>query len=53
MVGNNVAEVMIAKQLGCDVFLIDRNLINPESKDISQFPRGSFDDLLAYLQQDK
>lgn len=53
MVGNNVAEDMIAKQLGCDVFLIDRNLINPESKDISQFPRGSFDDLLAYLQQDK
>ena len=53
MVGNNVDEDMIAKQLGCDVFLIDRNLINPENKDISQYPSGSLDDLHVYLQQNK
>ena len=53
MVGNNVAEDMIAKQLGCDVFLIVRNLINPTNQDVSQYPHGTFVDLLAYLQKDK
>lgn len=49
MVGNNVAEDMIAKQLGCDVFLIVRNLINPKNEDVSQYPHGSFQDLANYL----
>ncbi len=49
MVGNNVAEDMIAKQLGCEVYLITRNLINPQNEDITQYHHGSLEDLLAYL----
>lgn len=49
MVGNNVAEDMIAKQLGCDVYLIVRNLINPNGVDITQFKHGDLCSLLDYL----
>ncbi len=49
MVGNNVAEDMIASQLGCDVFLITRDLINPGNEDITKYHNGSFDDLIEYL----
>ena len=49
MVGNNVDEDMIAEKLGCDVFLVTRNLINAKNADISVYPRGSLEDLLIYL----
>ena len=49
MVGNNVAEDMIAKQLGCDVFLVTRDLINPHNQDIAQYPNGNLEDLIEYL----
>lgn len=53
MVGNNVAEDMIASELGCDVFLITRDLINPKNRDISAYPAGTFCDLLAFLKDNK
>ncbi len=51
MVGNNVAEDMIAANLGCDVYLITRNLINPAGVDIAQYKHGDLTDLLEYLRQ--
>lgn len=53
MVGNNVAEDMIAERLGCDAYLITRNLINPAGVDIAQYKHGDLADLLAYMQSVK
>ena len=50
MVGNNVDEDMIARHLGCEVFLVTRNLINAKNADISEFKHGSLRDLLHFLQ---
>lgn len=50
MVGNDVDEDMIAKTLGMKVFLLTDTMINKNDKDISQYPQGSFHDLLNYLQ---
>lgn len=51
MVGNNVNEDMIASKLGCDVFLIMRNLLNVTHADISSYKQGSLEDLLIYLKK--
>jgi hypothetical protein len=53
MVGNNVGEDMIAQELGCDVYLILRNLINPNQTDIQKFKQGDLDSLIEYLDQNK
>ena len=50
MVGNDVGDDMVVEQLGMKVFLIPRDLINKECKDISNYPQGTLDDLLAYLE---
>ena len=50
MVGNDVAEDMIAQTLGCRVFLLTDCLINPKGADISVYPNGSYDDLIAFIQ---
>ena len=49
MVGNDVSEDMIARELGMDVFLLTDCLLNRENKDISAYPNGGFEELLAYL----
>ena len=49
MVGNDALEDMIAKELGIDVFLLTDCLINTKNRDISQYPQGSFDELLTYI----
>ncbi len=49
MVGNDVGEDMIAEELGMSVFLIDKCLINKVNKDISQYPRGDFSELLRFV----
>lgn len=49
MVGNDVSEDMIAKQLGMKVFLLTDYMINKENKDISSYSHGSFDELVAYI----
>ena len=49
MVGNDVGEDMIAATLGMKVFLLTDCLINKDSKDISQYPNGSFPELLDYV----
>jgi len=49
MVGNDVAEDMIAKELGMKVFLMPAYLLNKDGADVSGYPQGNFDDLLAYV----
>ena len=49
MVGNDVGEDMIARELGMQVFLLTDCIINRADEDISVYPHGNFDDLLNYL----
>lgn len=49
MVGNDVDEDMIARELGFSVFLLTDCLINKNNKDISQYPHGSFPELLDFI----
>lgn len=49
MVGNDVTEDMAAKEIGMEVFLLTDCLINRESKDIRQYPHGSFEELLQFI----
>ena len=50
MVGNDVTEDMVARDLGMEVFLLTDCMINKENKDISQYPHGSFDALQQFLE---
>jgi FMN phosphatase YigB (HAD superfamily) len=49
MVGNDVGEDMVAEKLGMRVFLLSDCIINKHDADISAYPQGSFDELLAYV----
>ena len=51
MIGNDVTEDMMTKDLGMQVFLLTGSLINKENKDISVYPNGDFDDLLTYIEE--
>lgn len=51
MVGNDVGEDMVTEELGMKVFLMPADLINKVGKDISQYPQGSFEDLLAFINE--
>lgn len=53
MVGNDVTEDMVARELGMSVFLITDCIINRENKDISVYPHGSFPDLLKFVEENK
>ena len=49
MVGNDVQEDMIAEELGMRVFLLTDCLINKSDRDISRYPHGSFNELMAFI----
>lgn len=49
MVGNDVAEDMIASDLGMQVFLLTDCLINKNNVDISAYPHGDFHALYNFL----
>lgn len=49
MVGNDAIEDMAAAKIGIKVFLLPKYLINRKGLDISVYPQGNFDDLLAYI----
>lgn len=53
MVGNDVGDDMPAEKLGMKVFLLTDCLINRENTDISQYPHGDFNDLWAFIQENK
>ena len=49
MVGNDVNEDMIAQELGMQVFLLTDCIINKHNRDITQYPHGSFPELMNYI----
>ena len=49
MVGNDAEEDMAAQKIGMKVFLLTDCLIQKEGVDISAYPKGSFEELLAYV----
>lgn len=51
MVGNDVTEDMMTKDMGMQVFLLTGSLINKENKDISVYPNGDFDELLRFIEE--
>lgn len=51
MVGNDVGEDMIARQLGMQVYLVTDCLINGAGEDISQYPHGSFEEFYEFLSE--
>lgn len=51
MVGNDVDEDMIARDLGMEVFLLTDHIINRGDKDISEYPNGDAGDLVNYLSE--
>lgn len=53
MVGNDVGDDMVAENLGMKVFLLTDCLINKTDKDISEYPHGSFDKLLLFIDRIK
>ena len=50
MVGNDVDEDMITAELGMSVFLLTDCLLNRSKTDISQFPHGSFKELMHLIE---
>lgn len=49
MVGNDADDDMIAQTLGLKVFLLTDCLINNSGSDVSNYPQGSFSELMAYI----
>lgn len=49
MVGNDVAEDMVAATLGMDTFLLTDCLINKHGQDISRWNHGGYGELMEYL----
>lgn len=49
MVGNDVAEDMVAEQCGMRVFLLTDCLLNKNNEDISKYPQGDFKELQEFL----
>ena len=50
MVGNDVAEDMVARELGMKVFLLTDCLINRKNLPTDSYPQGSFEALMDYIQ---
>ena len=52
MVGNDADEDLVASRFGMKVFLLTGHLINRSGRDLSDVPKGGFDDLERFLQQE-
>ena len=51
MVGNDVGEDMIARQLGMNVFLLTDCIINKTENKVSEYKNGGFSELTNYLEE--
>ncbi|MBR5125241.1 MAG: HAD family hydrolase [Oscillospiraceae bacterium] len=51
MVGNDVQEDMIARELGMQVFLLTDCIIDRTGGSIDQYPHGSFPELITFIQE--
>ncbi len=52
MVGNDVTEDMVAKELGMKVFLLTDCIINKKNEDISIYPHGDFHELMDFIDKE-
>jgi len=50
MVGNDVAEDMIASKLGMKVFLITDYMLNKKNLDYSMYPQGDFHQFMSWIE---
>ena len=50
MVGNDVSDDMPAETVGMKVFLLTDCLLNKDNKDITKYAKGSFAELLNYIE---
>ena len=50
MIGNDTRDDFSALSLGIPVFILTECLINTRDVDLSTYPHGSFDDLIAYIE---
>lgn len=51
MIGNDVGEDMVARELGMQVFLLTDCLINKSDADVNDYPHGGFRELRKFLEQ--
>lgn len=51
MVGNDVAEDMVTKKLGMEVFLLTDCLINKHGENIDNYPHGGFRQLVEFMKE--
>lgn len=51
MIGNDVVDDMVTKEMGMQVFLLTDCLINNKKEDISKYPHGDMEDLKSYLRK--
>lgn len=51
MVGNDISEDMVAKNLGMRVFLLTDHIINKEKTDINLYPNGNVHKLIEYIEK--
>lgn len=51
MVGNDATEDMVAAEAGLHTFLLNDHMINSEGRDITAFRRGSYPELLQYIDE--
>ena len=49
MVGNDVSEDMVVKDIGVSTFLLTDCLINSKNLDYSKYNQGNMDDLINFL----
>lgn len=53
MIGNDLTEDASSLQAGIPLFVVDKNLINRQNRNLEDFPHGSFSDLSRYLDDQK
>ncbi len=51
MIGNDVGEDMVARELGMDVFLVTDCLINEQRASLVPYPKGSLQDLYTFCEE--
>ena len=49
MVGNDVAEDMVAVKAGMQVFLLTDCLLNKNAEDVAAYPQGGFAELQEFI----
>ena len=51
MIGNDVRDDMIVREIGMETFLLTECLINEENKDLNEYNNGTYKDLFKYIEE--